>query len=647
MGISDGADGWQGAMINQDRRYALAALAVLAGYLVVLGIVPYWAPPEADLPNVAARLGYNVSLAYTLTLAWTALCGLALVAVAFFGVLRAPESAGQGSPSLAERPGRLLLEAGLLVAIVFFAHFPPFLARVMEFIEDDYFLHALFRMQCGDLPYRDFEYLYGPLSIVPAHWWMNLFGYSGQSYYALVAVLQASFFGLLYLVISRYGLPRLYRYAAFLLLVPFLLDFLLGLNYVPWRRMLPIFGIMIVAAAPLRPGAIAAAAGVFALAFAYSFEFAAMGLAASGVIYALMFFSHPFRQVLVHGLSLAGASLGLGLALVWLLTGSAFTAYIGSTLEVVRSAAELGLGAFAFHWTAHSVSGFALLAVTLTILAVGLPRLAGARMGEGDRLLLACALYTLLTLKIALQRADIWHTSAPFLAIALAWILPAERRLFAAPRSTRPVAIGLILVLGVTTLIGYLPMGVHYLQVYRRGAIDVVSGQPTVGEIHARRPALLSERTILNTDSAEVAAWLAAEGRRERPVLFYQTWEFAPHIGVCPVGYSFYDLLYTDRLAPMRALLERTPDALVVMRPRSYAYLFEGVPSPPREREMRLRERLGAVLATVHYHQSPLEGQIEDRMWRDAVGLYIAEHYREAARVGDVVILTRKDRPGD
>ena len=61
---------------------AVSGIAVLlflwAGYVGLLAIVPWQFPPDPDLPNVAARLGYNIEIAYILIAGWTVI-GLSLI----------------------------------------------------------------------------------------------------------------------------------------------------------------------------------------------------------------------------------------------------------------------------------------------------------------------------------------------------------------------------------------------------------------------------------------------------------------------------------------------------------------------------------------------------------------------------------------
>ena len=43
----------------------------LAGYVIGLAYIPWAFPPDPALPNVAARLGYSISLAHLTIVAWS------------------------------------------------------------------------------------------------------------------------------------------------------------------------------------------------------------------------------------------------------------------------------------------------------------------------------------------------------------------------------------------------------------------------------------------------------------------------------------------------------------------------------------------------------------------------------------------------
>ncbi len=92
---------------------------------------------------------------------------------------------------------------------------PPFLARYGPYIEDSLFLNYLLRMHCGLTPYRDFQFIYGPLMLYPAFYWTEIFGYSMSSFFGYLSLLEGLQFAVLILVLQRYLPTRSKRYAVF------------------------------------------------------------------------------------------------------------------------------------------------------------------------------------------------------------------------------------------------------------------------------------------------------------------------------------------------------------------------------------------------------------------------------------------------
>jgi hypothetical protein len=158
-------------------------------------------------------------------------------------------------------------------SLVAFIYWPAFLARYGSYIEDQYFMNVLLRMQSGQIPYRDFEFLYGPLMIYLGHYWINIVGYSLQSYYSLLVCLQVSFFIIALLLFQYHIRDFRERYLAFLLFALFSFDSLLGLNYIGWRIMFSILAIMVVSAKPHNVLYGLIAGGLVAIQLAYSYEY--------------------------------------------------------------------------------------------------------------------------------------------------------------------------------------------------------------------------------------------------------------------------------------------------------------------------------------------------------------------------------------
>ena len=624
------------------RELIIVAAIIFCGFIFAMGAAPYWFPPDESAPNVAAKLGYNLDLAYALVLAWII---FSLAGASFALRNAAPLAASKPLFAAASDTKHWRLEAIVIFVIFFAAYFPLFLARRGDFIEDKYFLTALWRMQCGDAPYKDFEFLYGPMMIYPAHLWSNIFGFSLKSYYALLALLQGSFFAALIVVLQRYLPDRRMRYLAFLILLPAVFDVLLGLNYIGWRRMLPVFAVLLIASAPLDKRAIAAAAALLGFEIAYSLEYGLAGLAACGAIYALLLLRPNRLIVAIHGGALAFASLVIGAALILLATGSVAGDYFGATLHVLEEASEKGLGAFRFYWTVHTLSLFAVFSLAIALVAWGAKNAMHADASEGDRLLIGAIAYAAISFKIGLQRADIWHMASPFILLSLVFLLMRPQRLFAIPGRARSTALALIAVSAFANAIGYLPMGMYYTSGLRAGAADIITGKPTASGIVSRRPSVQTELTVTKNPLKELAAFLATPNMSDRPVLFYKDWWWTSyHLGVCPIGYTFYDLMYSNEIAPLTDSLSQNQNAVVIIDKEDFEALTD--PSPietaRKRRKLRLREKLGVYFATVHYHQTPIENEIEFAMWEHSLGAVLRESYEVAGTFGPVVALTRK-----
>ena len=615
----------------------------------MLAVVPYWAPPDPNLPNVAAKLGYNLDVAYLAVILWSAAMLLILAIVG-------KKNGGSGHPkssasTVSDSDGGKLfakkwlrLEWVVVFVIFFAAYFPMFLARHGDFIEDKYFLSSLARMVCGDRPYTDFEFLYGPMMISPAYYWTSVFGFSFASYYAFVGLLQGSFFAVLMATLQRYLADWRMRYVVFALLALPLFDVLLGLNYVGWRRMLPVFAIMIIAARPFVWKYVVSAGAILGFSIAYSYEFGLVGLAACAPIYGVFLLSADTRlQSLKIGSSLAAISIAFGVLFTFIATGGGFAEYLAATGRILAEASDKGLGAFKFYWTAHSLSMFALLAVSIVVVGLGTRRLMSTKPAEGDLLLIGGLTFALISLKVAFQRADIWHMVSPFLPLSIAFLVRPEFRLFPTAVSMRPAAFVLVGVASISTAIGYLPMGMYYGGGLASGAADVLSGTPRVEIFTSRQPSVQRERTRQSGYIANMARHLAEDGRETRPVMFYKdVWALNHHLGVCPIGYTFYDLIYSDRAKPLKQTLSANEDAYVIMNASTYELLKSGDPYQSRPRNLRLRERMGIYMATVHYSQSPIENEIEFAMWKEALGDYVVENFEPEAQYGPLVLLSRR-----
>ena len=617
------------------------ALVFWLGYVVLMVTVPQWWPADPTLPNAAAALGYDTNKAFLSQALWTA-GGLLFFGVAFQQGVFERTSSLPRIEAKRMSSGRTIEIVGIFVLFCLL-YFPPFLARYGHYIEDNYFLAVLSRMECGQVPYRDFEFLYGPIMIYPLHYWTALFGFSMQSYYAFLAILQGALFAAVIAVLQIYLPDWRRRFLAFALLLPALFDTLLGLNWIGWRRMLPIFAILMVAARPRDARTIVAAGTILGIQTAYSHEYGIVGLAAALSIYAALFLAADRWRIFLSACGLAGSTI-----LVWLiasiaLTGDTFLDYLTSTIHVLERAENLGLGRFEFHWTLHTLTLFAIISAAVVAVGSGLFQLRRKQMAEGDRLIFGMLIFAVLSMKIGLQRADIWHMSGPALGLILAFLLGAEQRLFVMNRSWNPAVWLLIVITAVTNGIGIMPNGSAYASGLARGGYDVLTGTPPNGPIDSRQFSVESERTQARGDITALAQFMASKENLARPVLFYgDLWWMGYHVGVCSSGYAFFDLMYSDGIQPMRNLVTENPDTLVVMSSDSYVQLFEGKIESRSPAELSITKRIGTWLSTVHYSQVHLEREIEFDIWKSNLGSQLTEEYERTISFGELVVLSRR-----
>ena len=625
-------------------RYAILWL----GYVVWLVVLPTVFPPDATLPNVAARTGYNTGVAYLAIAVWSVL-GFAFFALTATPALApaAPSSTDTPSPSVgSDGPSgwRVCIVVGGLVAMLYW---PPFLARYNHYIEDVYFMSFLGRMDCGQRPYQDFEFLYGPLMIYPAHLWIRVAGFSMQSYYALVALLQGSLFAVALRAFQHHVPDTRARYVAFVLFIPFVFDSLLGLNNIGWRVMPVVFAITCVAARPRSLPASVGAGSLVGVQLAYSVDYGVVALIAVAMVYAASRVAASRRDTIPPAIGFVAASVVSFTIIILALTGDTIDDYVAATAHVLRYAQGNGVGNFSFYWTLNSLSLFGLLSVGVAVVGAGLRHLRTTALTYGDRLLLGTLLFAIGSLRAAFQRADVWHLTMPFIPLIAAFLWGSSNRAFPIGRHARRVVWALIAVAAVTRGIGLLPTGSHFLTGWARGAMDVAAGRPEVSMagIESRRHSAQAERSEADPDRLALAALLASPAYRQRPVVFYDNlWWLGLHTGVCPSGYSFFQLMYSDGYRPMTAMLDRAQDTIAVMEDSVYRRLFNGDPPGPRTVFMTPTQRLGAWVSSVHNPQKGLEAEIKYEVWQRNLGDYLAEHYERTRQFGDFVVLERRPR---
>lgn len=624
------------------RALLVAGLAWLI-LLPLLPIVPQLLPPDPSLPNVAAMLGYNVGLAYPLVIGWAVLVALAAAALMRGAALPtapapAPEQAVPGPGAVRVWAERILVAgmAGLFA-------YPPALARFAPHIEDTYFHTVLWRMACGEVPYRDFEFVYGPLMIYPVNAWLGFFGFSMTGYFAFYALTQIAFYLVLVAILQRQIPQAGRRFLAFVLLLPFVFDFILGLNWIAWRYFAAVLVLLLLAGGPRSIARTLGAGAIIGVGVAYSWEYGIAALCTGLAIQMALLFEPGRGRILALAVLQAATALAVAALLIFWATGGAPGDWVEATLVVARAANALGLGQFAFRWTLHSAALFALLALLAVAIGAGLARVGRVAASEGDLQLVGAAVFLAVALKVALQRVDFLHLAVPFVPLLLVLLIGKPTRLLALPGAARSVALVLVAVAAIAQAIGHAPLGLLVAKGSARGLYHELTGRPKVGPFPSRLPGTEAERSKADPAMLALAARLAAPDLADRPVLFYgPLWDSAPRVGVCPVGYSFYDLLYSDARAPLAATARNLPGLIVAIEAKDHAYLLgtappEAPPAPPTG----LRA-LAAWTSSVHFSQSPLENGIEAEMWRSALGDLLVQDFQVLDEVDGIVLLERK-----
>ncbi|MGH0028748.1 MAG: hypothetical protein ACQGVC_03085 [Myxococcota bacterium] len=614
-----------------------AAIAFAVGFVVLLITLPAWVAPDPDVLSAAAADGYDTAAAYWTLLAW------ALIGVAGFAIRDRGQPAPDPAAPDAPATGRLdWTEIGLVFAVFALACFPLFLVRHAPYGEDQYFLTSLHRMACGQVPYRDFGFLYGPLMLYPAWGVAQLFGLSMTSYYAFLALLEGLQFALLAAALQVFLPRRRDRVVAFALLLPFLFDTMLGLNWNGMRRLVPAGVALLLAHRPYDRRALLWAAGIVGLHLAYSHEYAGAGLLAVGGTYGVAWLRGERRA---FG---AAALLGLGSLVVWigsafLLMGGDAPAYFRHLLEIVEMMSG-GHAGFRFYWTANSLALFGLLSIACVTVGSGLLRRSDRPLASGDRLLLAGLLYALVVLKSGMNRCDHWHLNAPFLVLFLTFLLPLPANLWALSGGARRLGFALVCVASATYLLGIAPTGSLYAERWVRGAVDVLTGRERPAPVPTRTTAFEFERSEPREDFVAIGRFLAEPERAGLPVYFYgRAWQVAPMVGVCREDYALDDLMYTERARPPRVWLEENPDALIVLRRDAWDRLYgDAADAGVDWLDLTPAKQLARWLSTVHYESSATEAELQNRARDGDTGAWIRPRYRVAREFQWFLVLEPK-----
>lgn len=629
---------------------SFAALLLLS-LIPALVWLPYLVPVQPDVVSTAALVGYNNSVAFMLTVAWVLLIVTVFAARGFATTERNVTGTGHIVASGVKTSARWTggwIDIGFWVVASLIVYFPLFLARGGPFIEDHIILNALHRMEGGQQPYVDFEFLYGPLMIRLPRLWMQVFGFSLPSFYAYVALIEASFYGALAAVIYRWLPDRKVRWMAMVLVAAFAANVLVGPNWSASRRLLGIVALVVAAAGP-RSLAMALIAGVLAgLQAAYSHDFGAATVAGLMCIYGLLAVRGDVREALSKGtLACVVALLVWFMAAVGSLGMDGFGAYI-SEVVFLSSRFSAGEAGFRFYWTINSLAIFAMIGCASVALGLGVAN-REERPAFGDFLLAGGLAFAMVGMKSGLNRADMFHLNAPLIALVLGLLFVNHRTLFRLPVWGERLATTAVAVTALTYAFGLLPAASYLAQGWLRG-LEVTLSQKPVLELpfETRAPIIETWRADPNPEILDLAEYLADPGRRSRPVLFYASaWALGKHVGVYKQDFVNDDFLYAEERGELvRTFLEQNLDALVIIQRPSYQRLY-GLANPDAVPEHRERFRpsmaksIASWLSTVHYREVAVETVLKEQRWRRTVGAWLAERYWPIAEFGDYLVLSR------
>lgn len=635
-----------------DSDRSIVALAWYLGYLVLLVTIPYVVPTRTDVSSAAVLAGYSTSAAFYSAVFWS------LGGIALFSLIGTPggDDRGRGvsyalvSSNHSTRRRRYF-EIAFIFLLSFLLYFPPFLAKNGPYIEDGNILTILHRMHGGQIPYVDFLFLYSPLMIYPAHYWVKLFGYSMSSYYAYLALLVALQFAILIAVLQRFVPRPMTRYAIFLLVSAFLVETLLGINWIGLRRLLPFLALLLISTHPHVRRANIGAGLILGCALAYSHDYGIAGLIGAGAVYSLGLVKENLRDNIRSGTTVALVSVLVWFAVSFVLLGDAFPQYLQTASYLVKrySAGEAG---FRFYWTVNSIAVFALLWLACICVASGaLHRRTRREIGAGDRMLFGSLACAFVLLRSGLNRSDFWHLDPVILGLVFAFLLPLRYEVFKISRFRHRLAHLLILVCAITYLVGSAPSGAYYFSNYVSGMRQTLAfaGETSMQKFDTPAPALLWERGEASSPhTIALARFLAERWKEGSRVLFYgETWSLGKIIGIYKTDPLMDDLLFSDEMGDqLTAYLEEDPNTLIVMLKPGYERLFK--PAQANQfhdydwYQATATKRIAAWLSSVHYFGVPLERRaIEDRLEK-TVGKFIRANYTELAIFDDIIVLHRE-----
>lgn len=629
------------------RKGTLFACVLFGLVLVALIWVPAQFGHNTRVISAAATEHYNNRVAHIVTVLWVVLTVAGVYALSSAAITPGPATPETGP---ATGLGRFLLPVLTILGIALI-YFPPALAWRGPYMEESIHLSAIHRMLAGDLPYRDFEFLYGPLMLYPAYWWVKLTGFTLTGFYTYVMVLEMVVLLAILAPIQTYLRGFWARLAAYLLLASLYFNAMLGPNQNGLRKAAGVLLLISVARRPYQRGLWPVHGTILGLLLAYSQDFGAATAIGIAAIYAALFAKRRERAALAGLATIAATSAVVWLGTLWLLLGPAFADYF-ITLRYLTAQFDAGEAAFRFYWTASGLAVFGLVAVAAWLTGRVLARRWDTAPATGDLLIIGGLAYAAVMLKSGLSRADQWHLVPGVLVIVLALVLPIAGRIAPIPRPARMLGIVLTLVLAATYTFGQFRI-IRY--VFREGLLSGYAGLAAGDHEHRipgtplARPATEFQRAHPDRDVTALAEFLATPPALDKRIFIYGgSWSLPYRVGATKAGYLADDYIYGDtRGDEARAFLDANPQVLVVMGRDTYDWLKLGpdaeVPEPGLNLVGYGRMRtLRAQLTSVHIPGVYIEEKQKAARWRRLIGVHVMESYAPVYLNDKFVVLERK-----
>ncbi|WP_170765250.1 hypothetical protein [Ruegeria lacuscaerulensis] len=629
----------------------------LASFILVLPLIVWLPQAFGHAPGVistAQAEGYNNRIAHITTVLWIFFT-VTGVWVLSRGAEFSPRSPAQ-SASKSGWAATLLLPLLVFIAIVF-AYFPPALAPSGPFFEESIHLTALHRMLGGDVPYQDFEFLYGPLMLYPAYWWTKLTSFSLVSFYTYVMILELLVMLALLIPIQTYISSFWARLGAFLLLSSLYFNTMLGPNQNGLRKLAGVLILISVAHRPFHTGLCVLHGIALGLLLSYSQDFGAATAIGIFAIYASIFAKLRDWRAITALLLTAGISFVIWVGCLWLLLGPAVGDYF-SVVRYLTGQFDAGEAAFRFYWTASGLAVFALVLIAIWLTGSALSRNWIDTPGPSDLLIIGALAYAAILLKSGLSRADQWHLVPSVLPIAFCLILPLRASYAPIANSLRGLGIALTLILALTYTFGQFTIARY---VFRDGLLAnyqaMISGQLARPDtiVNSVQQNLLREKSDPDENIVELSRFLSEPPQRGKPVFAYdRLWSLPAKLGVSKVGFLTDNYIYGDERGQLlRQMLNENPDVLVVIDRESYDWMSstpDDAPPPPGNHWVSRGKygELRAMLASVHVPAVPLEAMQMRTRWRRLVGNYLMGNYAPIFSNDRFVLLERSENdPAD